>query len=213
MTLLLMADPEGYVPASVPGLALAANVTLEECMTALAILEGPDPHSRTKDHEGRRVQAVDHGWFVYNFVSWRARAVAEAEKARKRHWAASHRAKPANDKASLEGVTSTCSGSSETLDSPKPKPKPKSSSPKKEKGTRETRSPRPVPEVDVEEVQTRKAVWRDLDGWEPSDELKTEAQHAGIPPTYFDEKLADLRTGPIGGNRGVTSRDNYVRAQ
>ena len=61
ITLLAMADKTGSVASSVPGLAKSANVTIEECESALAKLMAPDKYSRTKDHEGRRVSLIDGG--------------------------------------------------------------------------------------------------------------------------------------------------------
>ncbi len=62
ITLLAMADADGIVDCWLPGLAKAAGVTLEEAAEAFDYLNAPDPHSRTIDHEGRRVrQLVDNG--------------------------------------------------------------------------------------------------------------------------------------------------------
>jgi hypothetical protein len=209
MTLLLLADPEGYVPAAVPGLALAANVTVDQARLAIAELESPDPDSRTEVHEGRRIQKVDHGWRILNFVEWRARAVAEAEKARKRAWAKAHR-RPANDNdvdADPLHVADS-SESSETLDAPKPKPKPKPSS--SEGGS-------PLPPAGLTGgMSTLPLVLHEIPAdWEPSGELRAEATAAGVTPEDFNRRLADLRTGTIGGQRGVLSHklDDYLRSQ
>jgi hypothetical protein len=56
-------------------------------------------------------------------------------------------------------------------------------------------------------------VWFTLDGWEPSPELIADAAIQGINRESFERRLAKLRTGPIGGRRGVLDRDDYVRAQ
>lgn len=217
IVLLLDADPEGYVPMSIPGLAMRAGVTIAEVEIALEKLEGADAYSRTKAHEGRRVKAVDHGWFIHNFVSWRQRAVHESEKARKRNWASSNRAKPANDNGPSLSDVDASSGSSETLDAPLPLPKPKPSSPKKGKGKS---APRPVTLTDVlehESAATIPAVVHTLDEWRPTqqelDELKADAAIAGVKD--FDARLLELGNGPIGGQRGVLAHKvgAYVRAQ
>jgi hypothetical protein len=72
ITMLALADAEGYVGASVPGLADAARVTLAECEEALATFSRPDPYSRTPDHEGRRVVAEPGGWRLLNYALYRA---------------------------------------------------------------------------------------------------------------------------------------------
>lgn len=64
--MLALADQHGYVGASVPGLARIANVNLEQCEAALAMFLGPDPHSRSKEYEGRRLDAVAGGWVLLN---------------------------------------------------------------------------------------------------------------------------------------------------
>ncbi len=77
ITMLALTDRDGTVEASVPGLAKAAGVTREECDRALAFFTAPDPDSRTKDHEGRRIAAIDGGWRLLNHAKYRERASAE----------------------------------------------------------------------------------------------------------------------------------------
>ena len=74
ITMLAMADRDGMVGASVPGLAHLARVTTEECTNALAVLSSPDPASRTQDHEGRRIASVDGGWCILNYEKHRERS-------------------------------------------------------------------------------------------------------------------------------------------
>jgi hypothetical protein len=71
ITMLALADRHGRVLASFPGLADAARVSLEQCRDALDRLGGPDEYSRTKDHEGRRVEEIDGGWRVLNYLKYR----------------------------------------------------------------------------------------------------------------------------------------------
>jgi hypothetical protein len=71
VTMLAMQDRDGVVEASLPGLADAARVTLEECKEALGKLMSPDPYSRSKDHEGRRIAEVDGGWVLLNSDKYR----------------------------------------------------------------------------------------------------------------------------------------------
>ena len=72
ITMLAMADEEGQIRASLPGLAKRAGVTLAECETALGAFLRPDPYSSTKENEGRRIEAVDGGWFLLNYAKYRA---------------------------------------------------------------------------------------------------------------------------------------------
>ena len=71
ITMLALTDRFGVVPASVPGLAKIAGMTTEECEASIEKLMSPDKHSRTKDHEGRRIVAVDGGWRILNYQKYR----------------------------------------------------------------------------------------------------------------------------------------------
>jgi hypothetical protein len=63
-----MADKDtGIVEASIPGLANRAGVTIEETEAALKSFLSPDPYSRTKDYEGRRIKEVDGGWLLLTY--------------------------------------------------------------------------------------------------------------------------------------------------
>ena len=66
ITMLALADRDGVVESSVPGLAAAAGVERTQCEQALALFLSPDPDSRTPDYEGRRIEAVDGGWRLLN---------------------------------------------------------------------------------------------------------------------------------------------------
>jgi len=71
VTMMAMADKNGEVEASMPGLADAARVSLDECSAALGILAAPDIHSRSREHEGRRIRAIDGGWELLNHRKYR----------------------------------------------------------------------------------------------------------------------------------------------
>jgi hypothetical protein len=73
ITILAITDKDGFCQAAVPGLAAMARLTVEDTAAALAKLEGPDPYSRTQDHEGRRIEKVDGGWMVLNHGKYRDR--------------------------------------------------------------------------------------------------------------------------------------------
>jgi hypothetical protein len=69
--MLALADSRGMVESSVPGLAVTAGVTLEECEAALHCFLSPDKYSRTKDHEGRRIHEKRGGWLIINHSYYR----------------------------------------------------------------------------------------------------------------------------------------------
>ncbi len=195
--LMLHADPEGFVPGTIPGLAVAANVSLDETRGAVDKFMAPDPDSNTQENEGRRLEKVPHGWRILNFEYWRELARREAEKARKRRWVNAKRGKqlqlpfppeflPSDDDPEhFVGDVDTAStpvDSSELLDAPKPKPKPLLSSSSSSTGE---------PLV----IHT----WPE--GLELSEEFIAKAKMAGVldPQKWFDK----LKQGPIGGARGV----------
>ncbi len=92
ITMLAMSDADGYVGASIPGLAARARVTLAETEAALKKFLAPDPYSRTREHDGRRIVLADGGWTLINYKRHRDFAREESAKESKRLWAAKHRA-------------------------------------------------------------------------------------------------------------------------
>ncbi len=88
ITMLALADQNGRVEASVSGLARFANVTVKDCRKALVALASPDPDSKSPEHEGRRVEKVDGGWTILNYLKYREmrspKQVADAE--RQKRW-------------------------------------------------------------------------------------------------------------------------------
>ena len=112
ITMLAMSDKNGEVMASVPGLAKTAGITIPECRSGLETLMSPDPDSRTKDHDGRRIEEVDGGWNLLNHGKYRQLLSAEERKEynrkkqaetreRTRRAIAEQKLKPVNDAADL----------------------------------------------------------------------------------------------------------------
>jgi hypothetical protein len=73
VSMLARADSTGFVEAALPGLARIANLSLSETEIALADLMAPDPHSKSPEHEGRRVVVVPRGWCLVNYEAYRER--------------------------------------------------------------------------------------------------------------------------------------------
>lgn len=71
VTLLALADRDGCVEASIPGLADFARVSLPACERAIQALEAPDQYSRSKDLDGRRIMPIDGGWQLVNHAKYR----------------------------------------------------------------------------------------------------------------------------------------------
>jgi hypothetical protein len=98
ITMLAMAKKDGIVEASIPGLAVLAGVTTQECERAINTLLSPDPYSRSKEHEGRRIATVEGGWHILNHAKYRAKMGAD----QRREYL---RLKKAESRARLKGVS------------------------------------------------------------------------------------------------------------
>jgi hypothetical protein len=79
ITMLAMRNKSHRVEASLPGLAHRARVKLEDAEKAVKKFLGPDKFSRSKEHDGRRIEAVDGGWLILNGEKYRAK-LNEAER-------------------------------------------------------------------------------------------------------------------------------------
>lgn len=82
LTLLAMADQHGEVQASIPGLANVARVSVSACEEAIRVFLNPDPYSRTKTDEGRRIVEMDGGWHILNHEKYRELA-SDTDRKRK----------------------------------------------------------------------------------------------------------------------------------
>lgn len=93
ITMLALANRHGDVLASIPGLADASRVSLDQCLDALKRLSGPDEWSRTQKHEGRRIKEVDGGWNILNYLKYREIRNADERRLQTRAAVQRHRAK------------------------------------------------------------------------------------------------------------------------
>lgn len=73
---LALADKDGIVEGSIPGLANVMRVTDEEFRSVLAVLLAPDKNSRSQEHEGRRIEEIPGGWRILNHGPYRRKAEA-----------------------------------------------------------------------------------------------------------------------------------------
>jgi len=233
--LKLRATLEGYVEAAPAGLALATLCTVDEVKEALALLSTPDPADPTSEPIIVRQGA---GWVVVATAAEYAeqtrleKMARRRAYARKRYWD-TRGGSTASENILTEPVSESGSGESEKpfpdletpfSDSaqariaPLPPAPPSledpllcSGSQQRISGSTSSGWKRAGAEAPTEADATLPAVYRTLAGWEPSDELRAEAAIVGVSPEFFDQQLAELRNGPIGGSRGVLDRDDYVR--
>lgn len=91
VAMLANADRKGRIFASVPGLAKLAGITLPEVEAALHCFMAPDRYSRTKEHDGRRIEEIDGGWRLLNFDKYRELRDTEERREYQREWDRKHR--------------------------------------------------------------------------------------------------------------------------
>lgn len=97
ITMLALADKNGEVHGSIPGLARIAGVEVDACRSAIDKFLSPDPDSRTKDDEGRRIEVIDGGWHLLNHRKYREMASREEAKEAEAKRKARYRAKIARN--------------------------------------------------------------------------------------------------------------------
>ena len=93
ITMLAMAGRDGVVESSTPGLADRSRLSREDVDAGLEALMSPDADSRTREHEGRRIEAVDGGWLILNHGKYRAKLSLEERREYQRLWQRESRAK------------------------------------------------------------------------------------------------------------------------
>lgn len=79
-----MADQDGIVCCTIPGLADLAKIPLEDCERALERFQKPDKYSWSQDEEGRRIRIVEGGWFLINHAKYRALMSKEDQREKTR---------------------------------------------------------------------------------------------------------------------------------
>lgn len=74
--LLKLCDINGGVDMTQSAIARRTNVPLEIVTRAIGVLSSPDPRSRSPEHEGRRLIAIDArrewGWIIVNYEHYRS---------------------------------------------------------------------------------------------------------------------------------------------
>lgn len=130
ITMLAMADKDGIVDGSVPGLADMARVNLKDCAQAIQELSDPDEYSRTTDFEGRRIQKVDGGWQILNHAKYRHKMSADERREYNRQKQAEWRERKKMSNGVIDDTQQSAMSAQEEADSEakaKARKKPKSS--------------------------------------------------------------------------------------
>jgi len=123
ITLLAMADREGFVGAAITGISHRARVPLAATEKALARFMAPDKFSRNPDNDGRRLERAEGGWRLLNYAKIRnnldAVSVREYEAQRKREQRARKKSpgqSPDSSASASNSVSASASGTVERED-------------------------------------------------------------------------------------------------
>jgi hypothetical protein len=124
ITMLALRNQRHVVEGSIPGLADVARVSVDECRAAILKLESPDPDSRSKVHDGRRIVPVDGGWLIVNGEKYRRAMSLDDRREYLRQKKAEERAR-VNKDVNTRQQKSTKSTQTETETETETKRKPK----------------------------------------------------------------------------------------
>lgn len=103
ITMLAIANKDGEVMATIPGLARLANVSIQETEDAVKRFLCPDPYSRTPDDEGRRIEKIEGGWQLLNYQKYRRMASLEEAREQNAERQRRHRERVARNAPSVTG--------------------------------------------------------------------------------------------------------------
>jgi len=80
ITMLALADRDGVVHCTVPGLADRARISIEQCRAGISRFTDTDPDSLTTSDEGRRIRRVEDGWELINYQKYRSMMSEEEQR-------------------------------------------------------------------------------------------------------------------------------------
>lgn len=226
ITMLALADVNGVVEASIPGLAAIAGVSLEECEAALQCFLSPDRYSSSKIDEGRRIRERRGGWTVTNHNYYRelqtekqARDAARMAQARAARLVANTSDMSPTSRDVLANTDPDLNTNTDLKRDPDPEraharvlePEPPSSPTVTE--IRPLPPPAGLRRVRPEHAENAPQVWRTIKDWDPPKSLEDEAVMFNISREYFRLRVTRAKNKPIGGRDGVLDREQWVRDQ
>jgi hypothetical protein len=91
VTLLALCNADGMVRGSIGWLAGKARVSQAACQVALSKFEASDPKSRTTDNDGQRIEALEDGWLILNYLIFRDRLSTNPKAVKTRERVRLHR--------------------------------------------------------------------------------------------------------------------------
>ncbi len=93
VTMLALADAQGFVDATIPGLANLAKVPIDKTRSAIQKFLSPDADSRSKEYEGRRIAEAGGGWVLLNYEHYREQRDPEERRQYMREYMQNYRSK------------------------------------------------------------------------------------------------------------------------
>lgn len=71
IAILASCGPDGIARISSTYLSAVCRLSQEQVDKSIIVLESPDPNSRSKEEDGRRIKPQDGGWYVINYKKYR----------------------------------------------------------------------------------------------------------------------------------------------
>ena len=89
--MIVLADKDGTIEITPSALSATTSIPLDIIEAGIAVLEAPDPASRTPDEEGRRIIRINPdrpwGWHITNYAHYRGiRTAEERREYHKNYW-------------------------------------------------------------------------------------------------------------------------------
>lgn len=104
ITLLVLADQDGYVRGTPEALARAARLSRKAVDRGLEVLQMPDPESRTSENDGRRIEPAPGGFMVLNYKAYRETRNEEERRAYMRDYMRTYRKRKVYVNTPLTGL-------------------------------------------------------------------------------------------------------------
>ena len=120
ITMLVLADQDGYVRGTPSAIARTARLNVDAAQKALDVLAAPDPQSRTPDNDGRRIEPAPGGWMVLNYQAYREARSAEERRTYMRNYMRDYRARKHPVNKSLATLAQADVEAEEERTSPEP---------------------------------------------------------------------------------------------
>lgn len=108
ITILALTEADGYCKATIPGLAAMARMTNDDVKKGITKLESKDDFSGSPEHDGRRIEKVDGGWMVLNYVKVRERCNEEERREYLRNYMQERRLKEKESASNVKDAPESC---------------------------------------------------------------------------------------------------------